>query len=159
MNQTAPIKRSLELQTLSREHHSGLLFVWKLREGLKKGTSSERLTDYVSWYWRTHMRRHLSKEEKIILPLMPKNSLAEKVEVEHNYIKEILHDIYTDPLREDFARLADVIERHIRFEERELFQYLQDHLSKDHLALIQTATTNDLCDCDEWKDAFWSEIK
>lgn len=145
------------MQALSREHHGGLLFVWKLREGLKKGTSSERLTDYVSWYWRNHMRRHFSQEENLILPLIPKNSLAERMAVEHNYIKEILNDIYTDPLREDFSRLAEVMERHIRFEERELFQYLQDHLSEDQLSLIQKATANDSCNCDEWKDAFWSD--
>jgi len=40
---TVPIKRSIALQPLSREHHHGLLLCWKIRTGLKKGIDIDRI--------------------------------------------------------------------------------------------------------------------
>src|SRR5689334_19928221 len=122
MSEITPIKRSPSLQPLSREHHDGLLFVWKIRQGLKNGTSTEKLVRFAGWYWKNHIRPHFFQEEKIILPLVPSSPLIERMKTEHDYIRELVIDIDKDPLREDLVRLADLIERHIRFEERELFQ-------------------------------------
>ena len=46
MNQPKPIKRSKELVPLSKEHHEGLLFAWKIKQGLQNGIGIEAmLTD------------------------------------------------------------------------------------------------------------------
>ena len=44
---TKPLKRNPNLVPLSREHHFGLLFAWKLKQGLAKNTSLETMRDYV----------------------------------------------------------------------------------------------------------------
>ena len=38
MEEIKPLKRSKELAPLSREHHDGLLFAWKIKQGLANGT-------------------------------------------------------------------------------------------------------------------------
>ncbi len=88
--------------------------------------------------------------------------LAERMKTEHDYIRELLHDIEKDPLREDFVRLSDHIEQHIRFEERELFQYLEDSLSPNELSgihdLLEKHPVGTHCKnpvADVWKDEFW----
>ena len=40
MEEIKPLKRSKELAPLSREHHDGLLFAWKIKQGLANGNAS-----------------------------------------------------------------------------------------------------------------------
>src|SRR5688572_14989203 len=66
-NSIQPIKRSEQLAPLSREHHDGLLFAWKLRQGLAKAIPVETLSSYCIWYWKNHIKQHFHHEEDIIL--------------------------------------------------------------------------------------------
>ena len=63
-----PIKRSTQLAPLSREHHEGLLFVWKIRQGIKKEVHPERMIAFVQWFWSTELEPHFRKEENVLLP-------------------------------------------------------------------------------------------
>lgn len=158
-----PMKRSVELQPLSREHHDGLLFVWKIREGLKNGASTEKLKDFTSWFWRNHIRPHFFQEEKILVPVMPEgHTLAVQLKHEHTYIRELVITIDKDTDRHDFTRLANLLETHIRFEERELFQYLEEHLTQQELSAIHEKLEKHPVSVDEeWSDEFWvkKEVK
>src|SRR5262245_61641594 len=136
MNDIKPIKRCPALQPLSREHHEGLLFVWKIRQGLKNGTDTERLADFVRWYWRNHIRPHFFQEEKILMPLLPGNPLVIKMKDEHDQIRELVIDIDKNPARHDLQRIADLVDRHIRFEERELFQCLEESVSENEWSSV-----------------------
>ena len=71
MEKIKPINRSPELAPLSKEHHNALLFVWKIRQGLKNDTSINKLRSYTIWYWKEHTKPHFFQEEKILLPYMP----------------------------------------------------------------------------------------
>ena len=46
MKDTNLIKRSKELAPLSPDHHEGLLFVWKIKQGLANKASFETLRNY-----------------------------------------------------------------------------------------------------------------
>lgn len=158
MNEIKPIKRSPELQPLSREHHEGLLFAWKIRQGLKNGTSIERLSDFTGWYWKNHIRPHFYQEEKILMPLLITNSpLAIRMNEEHDQIRELVIDIDKEPSRQDFIWLSDLIERHIRFEERELFQYLEENLLEEELSAVHEQLEKHPVSCGEWRDEFWTK--
>lgn len=159
MNEITPIKRSVALQPLSREHHDGLLFVWKLRQGLKKGISNERLQDFAAWYWKHHIRGHFYQEEVLLLPFFPSDHpLVKQLKEDHNYISELLIATDKEPDQYSFGLLCNVIERHIRFEEREFFQYLENTLSKEEMARIHEGLCNHPVKCDmEWKDCFWAD--
>lgn len=162
MNEIKPIKRSAQLQPLSREHHDGLLFVWKVRQGLNNHASIKMLKEYTGWYWRHHIKPHFFQEEKIVLPFMPAgHPMAIQLKKEHDYIRELILAIDREADRHDFIRLINLIETHIRFEERELFQYLEQHLSEKEMMEIfdQLEKHPVMCEDDPiaigWKDEFW----
>jgi hemerythrin-like domain-containing protein len=157
MNEVKPIKRSIQLQPLSREHHEGLLFVWKIRQGLDNHTSNERLEAYTRWYWKYHIKPHFFQEEKVLLPLVPAlHPLALQLKEDHDYISELILTIDKEADRHDFKSLSNLIETHIRFEEREFFQYLEEHLSEGELAQIYTELEKHPVSYEEkWKDEFW----
>ena len=62
-----------------------------------------------------------------------------------------------DTLR--LCKLADELEKHIRFEEREFFNHLQNKIKADELERIAERFPSSSKDIDEkWEDVFW-EIK
>jgi len=158
MNDTKPIKRSTQLQPLSREHHDGLLFVWKLRQGISSHTDIGRLRDYTSWYWKNHIKAHFFQEEKLILPFLPAaHPLVQQLKKDHADIRELILTIDKDADRYDFIRLSNLLETHIRFEERELFQYLEEHLSGEQLETIHEQLEKHPLTCSAgWNDEFWT---
>lgn len=145
------------MQPLSREHHDGLLYVWKIREGLDNNTSIERLKDYTSWYWKHHIKPHFFQEEKLLVPFMPESDpRITRLKKDHDYIRELILAIDKEADRHDFILLANLIETHIRFEERELYQYLEEHLTGDQLTEIyEKLEKHPLPMNEEWKDHFW----
>lgn len=157
MTDVKPIKRSVHLQPLSREHHEGLLFVWKLRQGLNNHIALERLKEYTSWYWKNHIKPHFYQEEKILLPFFnPADALALRLKEEHDYIRELIIAIGHEPVRHDFVQLCNLIDAHIRFEEREFFAYLELHLSEQELKDVQILLDEKPVNfTEDWKDAFW----
>src|SRR5688572_20520766 len=60
---TKPLKRNPNLVPLSREHHYGLLFCWKLKQGLANGTDPEILRKYTLHFWKNTLRSHCEKED------------------------------------------------------------------------------------------------
>ncbi len=145
------------MQPLSREHHDGLLFVWKLRQGLSHHVDTGRLRDFTAWYWKNHIKAHFFQEEKVLLPFMPAaHPLVLQLKKDHAYIRELVLTIDKDPANYDFVSLANHLEQHIRFEERELFHYLEENLSQEQLTGIYEELEKHPVSCTtEWKDEFW----
>ena len=151
-----PIKRSPQLAPLSREHHEGLLLVWKIQQGLRFNVDPERIRKYILWYWQNHIKPHFYQEEKILQPYIPAdNELLQRMIKEHELIREFILGLDKEANKEIFSSLATLLSDHIRFEERKLFAYLEQILSKDQLDVIFTELEeHPVCD-DEWKDEFW----
>ncbi|MGZ5191398.1 MAG: hemerythrin domain-containing protein [Flavisolibacter sp.] len=151
-----PIKRSKQLAPLSREHHDGLLFAWKLRQGLDNDTSIETLRSYCQWYWKNHISQHFRQEEDILLQFIPSDhGLAIQLKDEHNDIRELIHCIDHQPDATTIRMLADFICRHIRFEERILFTYLEKILTPEQLGYIQQQVEIEPTCSTEFKEQFW----
>jgi len=156
MEETKPIKRSKELAPLSREHHDGLLYVWKIREGLKNNAPISKLKDYTVWYWKHHIKPHFFQEEKILLPHMPvNNELAKRLKKEHEDIRELILNLDQEPEKTTFGELCNLVNDHIRFEERQLFPFLEKTLLPDELSDIFLELEQHPLSCVEWKDEFW----
>lgn len=121
---SAPIKRAKELIQLSREHHHGLLLGWKIKSGLSKGIEIERISAYVLWFYSNHLLPHFELEEKYIFSLLDaKNENRILAERQHKEIKHILDKVTLD--KEDLVQLEKTLNEHIRFEERTLFNEIQ----------------------------------
>lgn len=157
MEEIKPIKRSNELAPLSREHHEGLLFVWKLRQGLQKGVATERLIKFIFWQWHNHIKPHFFQEEKILMPFFSAgNELADRMLKEHENIRELILNLDNDPDSRTISMLADLINDHIRFEERQLFNYLEQTLTSSQLTEILNQLEEHPVSCDnDWEDKFW----
>jgi hemerythrin-like domain-containing protein len=74
---------------------------------------------------------------------------------EHALIREQILSLGNDASPANFDSFADILYRHIRFEERQLFQWAEENLSKDQLEEIyKELEAHPLCGAD-WKDEFW----
>ena len=161
MEEIKPIKRSKELAPLSREHHDGLLYAWKIKQGLKNGTSIETLCNYTRWFWINHLNLHFTNEEKVLVKfLTADNSLVSQMFREHAQIRDLISSLDKEPDSSSLQSLAGFIDDHIRFEERKLFPYAEKVLTPEQLTEIYNHLPHDpTCDTDPiasgWKDEFW----
>lgn len=161
MDETKPIKRSKELAPLSREHHDGLLFAWKIKQGLANGTSVETLCNFTRWFWSNHIKPHFKDEEKVLVKFLPKdNPLVQQMFKEHAQIRDLIISLDKEPDTNSLQLLAEFINNHIRFEERKLFVYAEEVLTPEQLNEIYNDLPNEThCDTDPtaigWKDEFW----
>ena len=139
------------MQPYSKDHHHGLLLGWKLRTGHKKGIGPLRMRMYSEWFYETHLKPHFELEEKYLFPVLGnQHELVIKALDQHREI----HSIMKHPLDETrLMQLADVLEAHIRFEERELFGQIQAAATEAQLAKIKEV--HDDTKFTEHSDEFW----
>jgi hemerythrin-like domain-containing protein len=135
--ETTPLKRSAQLAQLSREHHFGLLCAWKIKQGLWHNIALERIADYVDYFWNAVLADHFRTEESRLYK-HAQHDLIERGLREHAGIKAQVALIRgkDKSYREAYFNLADLLTKHIRFEERELFPYLESVLSPEQLSGI-----------------------
>lgn len=153
------MKRNENIQPLSRDHHFGLLFCWKIRQGLTKGIELIRINHYVNYFWKSNLQQHFLEEETVLFHQL-KNSYCDDAIREHKAITLLVDKINgvakLDP--KAYADLAALVNQHIRFEERVLFPHLEKTLSASQLDRIGLALAelhqNEVAD--EYADEFWS---
>jgi hemerythrin-like domain-containing protein len=154
-----PIKRSIELVPLSKEHHDGLLLCWKIRTGLKKGASEQRIADYVLYFFDYHLKQHFKDEEDYVFSVLPSNDNLKIMALEqHDELYKHITELKKDNVDSNLLLvIADKLDKHIRYEERELFPYIESMLSKEQLKEVGTNIniihTKDICL--DWADQFW----
>ena len=151
-----PIKRSKQLTPLSKDHHDGLLFAWKIRQGLRHGADLNLIADYVRWFWKNHLEEHFREEEQILAPHLPAdNELLQQMFDEHQEIEAMVH--ITENIVDEamLAKLADAIDDHIRFEERQLFPYAEKVISVEELNAIYEQLPKEKVECEKWEREFW----
>ena len=62
------MKRDKNIIPLSQDHHFGLLSGWKIKQGIKKNISYERIKNYINYHWDNSQSFHFDEEEKILFP-------------------------------------------------------------------------------------------
>lgn len=126
------MKRNKNLVELSRDHHHGLLLGWKIKQGLKRNVPISELADYVAHFSTAALFPHFKEEEEqVLIYLDADDQYAKRTINEHLEIRDIVGRItaqgFNNP--EHLMQLAQKVEAHIRFEERELFPYIEARLS------------------------------
>lgn len=162
-----PIRRNQHIVTLSHDHHVGLLFCWKIRQGLKRQADLPRITRYVRYFWQHNLEPHFREEEDILFILPGDKKIGQALD-EHRQIRSLITAITGDPTHnadapvaspdavQQLTALADAVDKHIRFEERDLFPYLEQTLSPDQLADIGARLNNEPHAPDTYPDEFWA---
>lgn len=147
------MKRHEALQPLSREHHHGLLLCWKIRTGLSKNVSPERIKKYVEWFYSEHIEAHFEVEEQHIFPLLGMNhQMVKKAMAEHRRLKRLFTG--EEEVEKSLSRIEDELERHIRYEERELFPKIQETASEEQLEMVNRVHQESPF-VDNTDDEFW----
>lgn len=152
-----PIKRDVRLVKLSRDHHAGLLFCWKLRQGVKYHIETDRLVRYIKYFWAHHFSGHFKEEEEILFIPVKKDKEVQKALADHQKIKIFIEKINVSGMEDEgdiLLELADTVDEHIRFEERVLFPHLQEKLSERQLEKIGEQFVHEPF-IDTYEDDFW----
>ena len=149
------MKRDKKIIPLSQDHHFGLLSGWKIKQGIKKNISYERIKNYINYHWDNSQSFHFDEEEKILFPYSD-DELTQRALDEHKEIRELLKTLNEV---EDFELLtlyADKVTEHIRFEERVLFPHLENILTEEQLAEVGKKLNEIHHHAeDEYHDEFW----
>ena len=157
MKTPEPIKRSKALIPLSKDHHDGLLLVFKIRQGIKFKVTPKRISNYCSWFWNHHLIPHFAKEEEVLGPKM--NNLIylrQQLFNEHQVIKEAVENLGKGNSYDNLESFANILNEHIRFEERVLFTELEKSLTEDELRNIEYELRDEERNCENWPDEFWN---
>ena len=156
LNQPSPIKRSPQLAPFSREHHDGLLLVWKIQQGIKLGVDPKRIGAFVTWFWETDLHSHFKREEIALeIVLAKSHPLRTRVEEEHETIETKLAEIKREASVEALNEIASLVRDHIRFEERTLFNYIQDVSDEEKLNMVFAIINIENKVPATWQDEFW----
>lgn len=147
-----PLKRNESMQPYSREHHHSLLLCWKLKQGLAKGVDLERMKKFIDWSWKTRIQPHFEAEEKYMFPVLPADdpmivqSLNEHRTIEGYFTSNDLSE-------ELFENISVELDEHIRFEERVLFNRIQEAANEEELKLMEKHHAQ--LNSEDYEDEFW----
>ncbi len=159
---TQPIKRSDELKTLSREHHLGLLFTWKIKEGIKLNVETPRLRAYMNYFWEGHLKNHFLNEDVLLFDRIDQ-PVCRQAKEDHQAIIAMIDQINSSQISEHntYLKLVEKIVEHIRFEERIAFPYLEKHLAPSTLYGVSHFLDKESPDDfkDSYSDEFWIKLK
>lgn len=115
------MKRDFRLHALSGEHHHALVLARRARRGMSVAE--------LRYEFQT-IEEHFAKEERILLPALTRAGradLAARTLDEHSDIRHAL----SDPLK-----FAELLEAHVRFEERILFPACEELIPQALDALV-----------------------
>ena len=148
-----PIKRNEALKPLSRDHHHGLLLCWKIRQGIKLNIEPERIQKYLDWFWMSYLKPHFEIEEQYVFPILGnENELVKQALAEHRRLKRLFEN--EGELSKTNSLIEEELEKHIRFEERVLFNAIQSVASSEQLIQIEIDCV-DKCFYENLSDPFW----
>jgi hypothetical protein len=139
------MKRSRELRPLSSDHHQALLVAFQLKKGLaghaEAAGAPKDLPGLLGLARRLHdqvLRMHARAEEELLGRWITGDDMG-RLRAEHAEMARFLEAAQSaraSELRGHLSAFADLLERHIRWEERELFPYAEGHVDEATLATI-----------------------
>jgi len=138
-------KRHPSLIPLSHDHHRGLALAFRLRreppppqKGVWSTDPQEQARETIGFF-RESLVLHFQAEEEILFPtlltyLQEYEKIVEDLLENHEQLRTLIAEIdkaEDDPvrLRAHLRAFADLLERHIRREERELFPIYEKRVS------------------------------
>lgn len=143
---------------LSRDHHGGLLFCWKIREALKLEIPLQRIRPYMAYYWHEHLQEHFEEEETLLFDKVD-DPLCDQALADHVQMRILFERIVDTENAEmgDYKKLEMMMNAHIRFEERALFPFLEKAMTGEQLIAAGQALNAHHAKPweDKYADEFW----
>lgn len=137
------MRRHQNLIGLSHDHHHGL----RLAQLIKKDApvykdlpnDAEGKINYTIKAWEEELKYHFKNEEEILFPAVENrddkiDELIDELLVEHKEIDYKINQLKTSDEKEEILNdLGYILEQHIRKEERDLFDRIQEVFGEDEL--------------------------
>lgn len=136
------MKRIKELETLSWEHHDGLVVAFRLQKGLQNKADLQIMKNYLLETWENALTHHFWQEEETLVTTLQNNSagrdLLKQMKEQHTFFHNLIEKLRKQQgdVGEMLASFADRLNSHIRFEERQLFPFIEQNASQQELRLI-----------------------
>ena len=155
------MKRHKQLQPLSRQHHNGLLAALLLKKGIKKAADPKVMAAFILNFWSNDLQAHFNSEETVLIPALKETSfdetLSRRLLNEHTALRSYIYSLQEDDASasttEDFA---DLLEQHIRFEEKIYFPEAEKILNEQQLQKLGDALhENNEVNCMNYSIKFW----
>lgn len=137
------LPRHEAMRPLSRHHHHALTVVLKIRKTLREETTPEiiaQLREEVQQFWEPGGQEHFREEEEILLPAYvryasPRHEEIIEMLVEHAQIRSLVAiiDEGEGDLVPVIRELGDLLEQHVRREERVIFPMMESVLPEETL--------------------------
>lgn len=148
------MEQEVELKPFRHEHKHLLRLSWKIRRGISKGVSFERMKKYTDWFYTTYLTPHFDAEEKYIFPILGMDDpLVKKAIANRRRLDRLfLGDKKTPEVALSLGE--EKLEQHIRFEERKLFKKVLEVATPEQLAQIEKLHEKDDF-VENTEDEFW----
>jgi hemerythrin-like domain-containing protein len=140
-----PTKRSRELRPLSSEHHQALLVAFQLKKGIAGHAESagaprdlDGLLALARRFEESVFLPHAGAEEEVLGNHLPAAD-ARRLKEEHRRLRDLLAEaraVRHTGRRAPLLAFAELLERHVRWEEREIFPRAEESLAPEELARL-----------------------
>lgn len=136
------MKRAAELRSLSSDHHRALVIAKRARRSsLAPESVVAEAWREMEQYYECELEGHFCREEDHLVPHLEsvgEMALVGQLSREHEAMRACFA-AEASRTPEALSRFGDLLGRHVRFEERELFKVAQEVLSQEVLASIERA--------------------
>jgi hemerythrin-like domain-containing protein len=143
------MKRAPELRYLSDHHHQGLVHARRLRRAATRegSTTPKETAETLRKVWREEATAHFREEEEVLLPVLARygggagRGPVAQMLAQHTQIRGLVMEL-SDEVRngvvkpETLEGLGELLETHIRLEEREVFPLIEKVLPEEGLAEV-----------------------
>jgi iron-sulfur cluster repair protein YtfE (RIC family) len=147
----AAVKRHKSLHILSHDHHHGLILAQLIKKGSPQyknlPNTTEGKKDYSIKFYYDELIKHFDDEENILFPVVngkddEMDNFIEDIIIEHKKIKQLINQLESDEdVENTLDELGNILELHIRKEERDLFMKIQEILTEDELSALENQLT------------------
>ncbi len=151
------MKRHPALIPLSRDHHDGLVQAVRLRRAAADGDASARLAaarEFVEFF-RNEERVHLRDEEEELFPLFLRHVQSQPAPLREARAQHVQLEGFARKLdiavaasivdRETLHAAGELLDAHIRLEERQLFPLIEELVPDDELRRLGLASKDVTC--------------
>jgi hemerythrin-like domain-containing protein len=151
------MKRHPALIPLSRDHHNGLVQAVRLRRAAADGDASARLAAAREFgkFFRNEERVHLRDEEEAVFPLLLRHVHSEPAPLREARVQHVQLEGFARKLdiavaagivdRETLDAAGELLEGHIRLEERQLFPLVEKLVPDGELRRVVLADRDVTC--------------
>lgn len=136
------LKREPCLQPLSRDHLIALFHAYRLVQAASNNPRFDLATAIAGFKaaWKDEIAIHFADEERLFPELPINRPSIERLFSDHAELRDLVRRLFEPDGVSVAYELGDRLEKHVRWEEHELFPEIESSLSRDLIRLLEFDT-------------------